>query len=150
VRVIRERVESANVEDSDTVDWDDVVRDMLKAAGVILKDTSPKDITEAAKKLIDTDPSFIAKAKDELAKRKAAPAPKIDLEALGIHVDHEAIAKRQAATKAKRAETLSAAQAGRTKKTAGVGKTTKSKPKATAADVLASVGAAKPEHHITH
>ena len=32
VRVIRERVESANVEDSDTVDWDDVVRDMLNDA----------------------------------------------------------------------------------------------------------------------
>ena len=32
VRAIRARAESADVEDSDTVDWDDVVRDMLNDA----------------------------------------------------------------------------------------------------------------------
>lgn len=128
----------------------EVIRSALRAAGVPTAEWKAKDITEAAKLLVDRDPSYITKAKETLAKRVEAPAPTIDLEALGIHVDHEAIEAKKAATKAKRKETLSAAQAGRTKKAA----TTKSKPKASPADVIASMtspaAGPRPAGHVHH
>ena len=129
------------------------VRDELKAQGITISHVPAKDITAAAKALVDAEDvyGFKAKAKEALAKRAEAPAPHIDLAALGIRPDPDKVAKAEAA-KAKNTErlkTLSAKQAGQTKKVAG--KATKSKPTASAADVLAGLhGSTSPGANVTH
>lgn len=107
------------------------VRNMLKAAGYTISHFPPKDITAAAKQLIETDETFIAKAKETLAVRAAEPVAGIDLTALGLKPDPAKVAKAEAA-KETRKQNLSAAQAGKVK-----ARTTKSKPKASVGEVLA-------------
>lgn len=128
----------------------EVVRDALRAANITISHVPAKDITAAAKALVEQDESYLRKAEENLAKRKETPSVGIDLAALGIRPDPEKVAKAEKAKaeRNERAKTLSATQAGKTK-----ARTTKAKPKASAADVLAGLGASKSHDHagnVTH
>jgi hypothetical protein len=109
------------------------VRDQIRAQGYTISHFSAKDITTAAKGKVEADPSFYARAEENLAKN-AAIETKIDLSALGLKPDPEKLAKAEAA-KVTRAQNLSKTQAGKT-----LPRTTKSKPKATPGDILAGIG----------
>lgn len=114
----------------------DFILDQIKAAGMKPSHIPPKDVTAAAKKLVEEkDSVYIERAKEKVAQRNAAPLT-IDLSALGIHADPEKVKKAEDA-KAKRKETLSAAQAGKTKPRVAA----KAKPTADLAGVLASTSA---------
>lgn len=125
------------------------IRDRMRSLNIPMNSVPAKDITVAAKELIESDESFYERAKARLAERAKAPAPEINLEALGIKVDFAAIEAKKAAADAKRKESLSAAQAKRTKKVAG---TTKVKPKS-APDlgaILGSKGGQGQSPHTAH
>ena len=113
----------------------EVIRDQIRAHRITISHVPAKDITTAARKLVENNPSYIAKAEAELAKRKQVPTDTIDLSALGIHADPEKVAKAEAskAERNARAKTLSKTQAGKVK-----GRT---KPKADINDVLAAASA---------
>lgn len=120
----------------------DVIRDQLRAANITISHVAAKDITAAAKALVERDESYIAKAKDSLAKRKEVPTDLIDLSALGLHADPAKVAKAEAA-KETRKQNLSAAQAGKVKG--------RSKPKADPATVIAAaVAGGKAPAHTHH
>lgn len=96
-----------------------VVKDTLRKAGYKISLVAASDITAAANKLIDSDPSYIEQAKANLEARTAAPVG-IDLTAL-VHEDP----KKKAAAEKRKAEAkgqLSAKQAGMTAKVAGKAK----------------------------
>jgi hypothetical protein len=127
------------------------LRDQIKLAGITISHVPPKDITAGAKSLIESDPSYLAKAEETVKARATAPtenAIHIDLAALGIKPDPKKVAAA-AEAKTKRTEQLSAAKSGKVK-----GRTStaaKAKPTATAADVLAGL-TARPGHSpaVTH
>lgn len=96
-----------------------VVKDTLRKAGYKISLVAASDITAAANKLIESDPSYIEQAKANLEARTAAPVG-IDLTAL-VHEDP----KKKAAAEKRKAEAksqLSAKQAGMTAKVAGKAK----------------------------
>ena len=89
----------------------EVIKDMIKAAKGRIGDYSAKQITEAADELIKGDPSFVVKAKENLASRNDT-LPVLDIGAL-IQPDAKKVAKRKADEASK---PLSAKQAGMTGK----------------------------------
>jgi len=89
----------------------EVVKDLIKAAKGRIGDYSAKQITEAADELIKGDPSFVVKAKENLASRNDT-LPVLDIGAL-IQPDAKKVAKRKADEASK---PLSAKQAGMTGK----------------------------------
>jgi len=95
----------------------DMVRDLLREAGLKPSKYAAKDITIAADGLIAKDPSILEQAKANLANR-AAPPKDIDIKSFGLREDPKWA--KEAAEKAAKAKenkgTLSAAQAGKTKK----------------------------------
>ncbi len=94
----------------------DMVRDLLREAGLKPSKYAAKDITIAADGLIAKDPSILDQAKANLANR-AAPPKAIDVEALGLKEDPKKVKEAaEKAAKAKEKSTLSAAQAGKTTK----------------------------------
>lgn len=121
----------------------DVIRDQLRAHNITISHVPAKDITAAAKSLVEKDPKYIAQAKEALASRTAVPTDLIDLDSLGLKPDP---AKVEKAAKAKetRKENLSKTQAGKVKG--------RSKPSATPAAVLAAVTGSGPRAvpHVTH
>ncbi|TXH43037.1 MAG: hypothetical protein E6Q97_34840 [Desulfurellales bacterium] len=91
-----------------------LVKDAMKANGIKISHVKASEITSAAKQLIEADPSIVAQAEEELAKRQAKPIA-INIAGL-VHTDPELVAKAEAkaaADKAKRP--LSAKQAGKVK-----------------------------------
>lgn len=101
----------------------DFLRDQIVASGMKVSHIPPKDITAGAKNLVEQAekgtlqagvPDVLAQARENISRRTEVPATTIDLSALGIHADPEKVKKAEDA-KAKRKETLSAAQAGKTK-----------------------------------
>lgn len=98
------------------------VKDALRAAGYKMSNIKASDITNAAKSLLDEDPTIIAAAEQAIEARKAAPMP-IDLKSL-VHEDAGLAAKNAKAAADKKAERqLSAAQSGKVK-----GRKPKAKP----------------------
>ena len=89
----------------------EVIKDMIKAAKGRIGDYSAKQITEAADELIKGDPSFVVKAKENLASRNDT-LPVLDIGAL-IQPDAKKVAKRKADEASK---PLSAKHAGMTGK----------------------------------
>jgi hypothetical protein len=90
-----------------------LVKDAMKANKIKISTVKASEITNAAKVLLESDPSIIATAEANLAARSASPA-KIDIASL-IKVDPELVAKAEAkAAKAKADKPLSAKQAGKT------------------------------------
>lgn len=90
-----------------------MVKDGLRAAGRKPSLIPPKMITELAKQLIESDSSIIAKAKEVVEARKAAPVSDT-ITALFANVkDDPKLVEKAAKDKAKRKQ-LSAAQAGKT------------------------------------
>lgn len=129
----------------------DIVRDLLRANGITISHVPAKDITTAAKNLVDTDETILAQARENIAKRSEVPEHRIDLSALGLNttaLKAESDKAKEAAS-AKRKESLSAAQAGRTKSRTVA---PKAKPKADAGAVLAAVGKGHtaPTHGAVH
>lgn len=89
-----------------------LVKDAMKANKIKISTVKASEITNAAKVLLEQDPSIIATAEANLAARSASPA-KIDIASL-IKVDPELVAKAEAkAAKAKADKPLSAKQAGK-------------------------------------
>jgi hypothetical protein len=89
-----------------------LVKDAMKANKIKISTVKASEITNAAKVLLEQDPSIIATAEANLAQRATSPA-KIDIKSL-IHVDPELVAKAEAkAAKAKADKPLSAKQAGK-------------------------------------
>lgn len=80
-----------------------LVKDMMKAAGIKQSGVSASEITRAANAVIESDPSIIKMAEDNLANR-AAPPKGIDISTLGIKEDPKLVAK----AKAKKAEAVPA------------------------------------------
>ena len=115
----------------------DIVRDLLRANGITISHVPAKDITTAAKNLIETDESIMAQARENIAKRSEVPEHKIDLSALGLNTSalKAESEKAKAEATAKRKTSLSAAQAGRV-----MSRTVKAKPAANAGAVLAGIG----------
>lgn len=120
----------------------DVVRDALRAANVTISHVAAKDITAAAKQLVDTDATYIAKAKENLARRNEVPTG-IDIAALGLVADPSKVAKAEAAKEARKNGPISAKQAGQVQ-----ARTTKSKPKADAGAVLAGLSQGVAVQHV--
>ena len=125
----------------------DIIRDKLRANGLPMNTLSAKDLTAAAKGLVENRPDLdlIAKAKENLAKRNEVPESIIDLNKLGIDVSAaKANVAKAKAEKSERAKGLSAAKAGKTEKVAG-----RQKPKA---DVISATAgqAHKPGPHAVH
>lgn len=91
------------------------IRDQIKASGYTVSHIPPKDITAAAKALVDKDTTYIERAKESLAARKAVPTSTIDLAALGIRPDPVKVEKAAKAKEERntRAKTLSKTQAGK-------------------------------------
>ena len=130
----------------------DEIRDTLRAHKITLSHVPAKDITAAAKALVESEGGnnkYITLAKEAVAKRAEAPSIGIDLAALGLHADPAKVAAAEAA-RAQRGNNLSAAQAGRTNRT--VGKASRAKPTASASDVLAGLTGGTPSHsgHTAH
>lgn len=97
-----------------------LVKDELKRAGEKISHYEAKDITAAAKALIEQDESLLVTAAENLKAREAVPvAEKIDLKAL-IKASPKKVAEAEA-KKAKAKETLSKTQAGQPAKR-GAGK----------------------------
>ena len=101
----------------------EVLKDEIRAAGLKISHIAPRDLTRLANERIAEDPSYIAQAQAEIDARNSATST-IDqasalakLQALGLHEDPKLVAAAEA-EKAKRKETLSAAQAGKPGKTA--------------------------------
>lgn len=123
------------------------IRDAIKAANITISHVPPKDITAAAKAMVDKDPSWHEKAKESLAARKAVPTSTIDLSALGIVADPAKVAKaeKSKAERNERAKGLSAKQAGKV--------APRAKPKADADTVIAGVVAGQsrpPQGSVVH
>lgn len=110
----------------------EVVRNRIRAANMRPSMVPAKTQTEAAKRLVEADPSYIAKAKENLAKvaeTAAADAP-LDLSDI-LREDPKLVAKADA-EKAERAKNkpLSKTQAGKTKAHAGTIKVPPARPEA--------------------
>lgn len=89
-----------------------LVKDAMKANKIKISTVKASDITAAAKKFIEADPTIIETAKKNLEAREATPT-KVDIMAL-IHVDPALVAKAEAkAAAAKKDKPLSAKQAGK-------------------------------------
>jgi hypothetical protein len=98
----------------------------MKAAGMKISYVPAKDITAAAKELVAADPSIIAEAEANLAKRAETPLP-IDIKSL-VQEDATLKAKGEAKkAEAAKNKPLSAKQAGLVK-----GRKAKAKPEAEA------------------
>jgi hypothetical protein len=105
-----------------------LVKDAMKANKIKISTVKASDITAAAKKFIEADPTIIESAKKNLAAREATPT-KVDIMSL-IHVDPALVAKAEAkAAAAKADKPLSAKQAGK------VAPRAKTKPPVTAPTV---------------
>lgn len=91
----------------------DAVKDQIRKAGMKISHVSPKQITEAAKKFVETQPEFIEKAKENLAARAEI---KVDVSISDlISVDPTLVAKAEKeAAERKDERQLSAKQAGKT------------------------------------
>jgi hypothetical protein len=87
------------------------VKDAIKASGNRISHYTAKQISEAAKGLIEADPTILADAEAALAKRSEIPVP-TDLMAM-LKVDPKLVAKAEARAKEKG---LSAKQAGQSTK----------------------------------
>jgi hypothetical protein len=89
-----------------------LVKDAMKANKIKISTVKPRDITAAAKQLLDADPSIIQTAEANLAAREATPV-KIDITKL-VKADPELVKKaEEKAAKAKADKPLSAKQAGK-------------------------------------
>lgn len=89
-----------------------LVKDAMKANKIKISTVKASEITKVAKQLIDSDPSILATAEENLKQREATPV-KLDIKSL-IHVDPELV-KKDAEKKAKAAadKPLSKTQAGK-------------------------------------
>ena len=89
-----------------------LVKDAMKANKIKISHVKASEITAAAKELIESDPSIVTKAEENLKAREATPI-KIDIAKL-IHVDPTLVAKDEAKKAAAKADKpLSAKQAGK-------------------------------------
>lgn len=97
-----------------------VVKDQLRKAKVTLSTVPAKDITEAAKKLVEADPQYLLDAKANIEERSSVQVTAaIDILAIA-KPDPKLVAKAEADKAAKKAERqLSKTQAGKTEKRAG-------------------------------
>lgn len=91
-----------------------LVKDAMKANKIKISHVKASEITALAKKLIESDPSIITTAEDNLKAREATPV-KLDIAKL-VHVDPKLVAADEAKKAAKKAEKdgqLSKTQAGK-------------------------------------
>jgi hypothetical protein len=89
-----------------------LVKDAMKANKIKISHVKASEITSAARALIESDPSIVTKAEENLKAREAMPV-KINIASL-IHVDPELVAKDEAKKAKDKAEKpLSAKQAGK-------------------------------------
>lgn len=89
-----------------------LVKDAMKANKIKISHVKASEITTAAKALLDSDPSILVTAEQNLKAREATPI-KIDIAKL-VHIDPALKAKDEAAQAKKKAERpLSAKQAGK-------------------------------------
>ena len=89
------------------------IKDTIRKNGGIISHTEPAVITAAAKQVVETDPSYIAQATENLEERAVKPAVAIDLSALGVVESPKLKAKADLAKAARKASpTLSKTQAG--------------------------------------
>ena len=92
-----------------------LVKDAMKANKIKISHVKASEITSAAKALIESDPSIVVKAEENLKAREATPI-KINIASL-IHTDPALVAKDEAKKAAKAAEKaagpISAKQAGK-------------------------------------
>jgi len=95
-----------------------VVKDQLRKAKVTLATVPTKDITEAAKKLVEASPKFIEDAVTNLAEREKVE-PVLDILSF-VKADPKLVAKAEAEkAERKAARQLSVKQAGKTEKRSG-------------------------------
>ncbi len=89
-----------------------LIKDAMKANKIKISHVKASEITSAAKALLESDPSILATAEENLKAREATPA-KIDIKAL-IKTDPALVAKDEAKrAEAKAKKPLSAKQAGK-------------------------------------
>ena len=89
-----------------------LIKDAMKANKIKISTVKASEITKAAKAYIETNPSIIATAEENLKKREETPMT-LDIKSL-IKVDPELVAKDEAKkSKAKADKPLSKAQAGK-------------------------------------
>jgi len=89
-----------------------LIKDAMKANKIKISTVKASEITKAAKAYIETNPSIIATAEENLKKREETPMT-LDIKSL-IKVDPELVAKDEAKkAKAKADKPLSKAQAGK-------------------------------------
>jgi hypothetical protein len=89
-----------------------LVKDAMKANKIKISTVKASEITKVAKQLIDSDPSILKTAEENLKAREATPM-KLDIKAL-IHVDPDLVAKEEAKKAAAKSDKpLSAKQAGK-------------------------------------
>ncbi len=89
-----------------------LVKDAMKANKIKISTVKASEITKVAKQLIDSDPSILKTAEENLKQREATPV-KLDIKSL-IHVDPDLVAKEEAKKAAASKDTpLSAKQAGK-------------------------------------
>lgn len=89
-----------------------LVKDAMKANKIKISTVKASEITKVAKQLIDSDPSILATAEENLKQREATPV-KLDIKSL-IHVDPDLVKKAEAKAAADKAnKPLSKAQSGK-------------------------------------
>lgn len=88
-----------------------VVKNEIRKAGQKPSLVAPKEITEFAKQFVETDPSYIEQAKENIAALKAKADAAVVETPLNIKLDPKLVAKAEEA-KAARKSQLSAKQAG--------------------------------------
>lgn len=89
-----------------------LIKDAMKANKIKISTVKASEITKTAKALLDSDPSILKTAEENIKQREATPV-KIDIKAL-IHADPELVAKDAAKkAKAKADKPLSKTQAGK-------------------------------------
>lgn len=89
-----------------------IVKDLMKAAGIKISHVEAKDITSAANELLKEDPSLIETAKANLEARKATPT-KVDIKSLIKVSEKKVKAAEDKKLKDKAERGLSAKQAGK-------------------------------------
>ena len=118
------------------------LKDQMRIANIRLNTVPAKDLTAAAKRLVETDPSYLEAARKQLAEAeaKATEASAFNINDF-VKASPELVAKIEAEKKAKaKDKPLSAKQAGKAKATA------KAKPKSNAIPATAPAH----EHHPVH
>lgn len=90
-----------------------IVKDLMKKAGMKISHTPASEITKGAKAVLANNPEIYKTAEENLATRAATPVKGIDIKSL-IHADPTLVAKAEvaAAKKKKPGASLSAKQAG--------------------------------------